>query len=116
MAKLNKIFITGGAGYVGSRLVPFFLKNNYEVCVYDTMYFGSDHLGKHQNLRIIEGDIRDTKKIANCCKYVYISKLLSRFIRQILVDILQRPFSNPVSRSDNPNTQQIYERYKDFTD
>ena len=43
MAKLNKIFITGGAGYVGSRLVPF-LKNNYEVCVYDTMYFGSDHL------------------------------------------------------------------------
>ena len=31
------------------------------------MYFGSDHLGKHQNLRIIEGDIRDTKKIANCC-------------------------------------------------
>ena len=67
MAKLNKIFITGGAGYVGSRLVPFFLKNNYEVCVYDTMYFGSDHLGEHQNLKIVEGDIRDTSKVANYC-------------------------------------------------
>ena len=36
MAKLKQIFITGGAGWL--RLVPFFLKNNYEVCVYDTMY------------------------------------------------------------------------------
>ena len=68
MTKLKKIFITGGAGYVGSRLVPFFLENNYEVCVYDTMYFGSDHLGQHENLKIIEGDIRDTKKVENHCK------------------------------------------------
>lgn len=68
MTKLNKIFITGGAGYVGSRLVPFFLQKNYEVCVYDTMYFGSDHLGQHKNLKIIEGDIRDTKKVETNCK------------------------------------------------
>ena len=68
MTNLKKIFITGGAGYVGSRLVPFLLNNNYEVCVYDTMYFGSDHLDQHQNLKIIEGDIRNTKKIENYCK------------------------------------------------
>ena len=68
MTKLKKIFITGGAGYVGSRLVPFFLEKNYEVCVYDTMYFGSDHLGQHKNLKIIDGDIRDIKKVETHCK------------------------------------------------
>ena len=68
MTKLKKIFITGGAGYVGSRLVPFFLEKNYEVCVYDTMYFGSDHLDQHKNLKIIKGDIRDTKKVETHCK------------------------------------------------
>ena len=64
----KKIFITGGAGYVGSRIVPFFLKNDYEVCVYDTMYFGSEHIKDHKNLSLIEGDIRDVKKIENSCK------------------------------------------------
>ncbi|MDA7636497.1 SDR family oxidoreductase [Candidatus Pelagibacter sp.] len=68
MSKLNKIFITGGAGYVGSRLVPFFLEKNYKVCVYDTMYFGSEHLKNHANLTLIKGDIRDTKKIEISCK------------------------------------------------
>ena len=39
----KKIFVTGGAGYVGSRLIPQLLKN-YEVTVFDIMYFGSDFL------------------------------------------------------------------------
>jgi nucleoside-diphosphate-sugar epimerase len=68
MVKLNKIFITGGAGYVGSRIVPFFLQNNYEVCVYDNMYFGSDHLKQHENLTLVKGDVRDTKKVEDHCK------------------------------------------------
>jgi len=68
MNKTKKIFITGGAGYVGSRLVPFFLQNNYEVCVYDTMYFGSDHLKHHEKLTLVKGDVRDTKKVENHCK------------------------------------------------
>jgi len=65
---MKKIFITGGAGYVGSRLVPYLLSENFEVCVYDTMYFGSDHLGKHKNLTIVEGDIRDTAKLKKSCE------------------------------------------------
>ena len=68
MAQPNKIFITGGAGYVGSRLVPFFLKNSYKVCVYDTMYFGSEHLKNHENLTLIKGDIRDVKEVEKNCK------------------------------------------------
>ena len=59
---LKKIFITGGAGYVGARLVNELLKKNYEITVYDIMYFGDDFLPKDdKNLKIIQGDIRDQK-------------------------------------------------------
>ena len=38
----NKIFITGGAGYVGSMLVPRLLKDGHSVTVIDLMWFGDD--------------------------------------------------------------------------
>ena len=37
---MKKIFITGGAGYVGSKLVPKLLKLGYEVTVLDLMIYG----------------------------------------------------------------------------
>ena len=58
---MKKVFITGGAGYVGAVLVPHLLKNDYFVTVLDLMIYGLDVLPKHTNLRIIKGDIRDTK-------------------------------------------------------
>jgi len=65
---MKKIFITGGAGYCGSRLVPFLLKKNFKVTVFDIMYFGKKFLPKHKNLKIIKGDIRDTKKLEKSCQ------------------------------------------------
>ena len=60
----NKIFITGGGGYCGSRLVPSLLKYGYQVTVYDLFYFGN-YLPKNSNkLKIINGDIRDIKKLS----------------------------------------------------
>lgn len=64
----KSIFITGGAGYVGSRLVPELLKEGYSVTVYDIMYFGHDFLPKSKNLKIIEGDIRNTSKLESACR------------------------------------------------
>ena len=58
----KKILITGGAGYVGSRLLLDLLEKNHKVKIYDTLYFGGEHLPKHKNFKVIKGDIRDIKK------------------------------------------------------
>ena len=64
---MKKIFITGGAGYVGSRMVPFFLEKGYNITVYDTLYFTKNFLPlDHKNLNVITGDIRDDQKILEC--------------------------------------------------
>ncbi len=56
---MKKIFITGGAGYVGAVLVPHLLKKGYTVTVLDLMIYGEDVLPSHTNLNIVKGDIRN---------------------------------------------------------
>ena len=61
----KKIFITGGAGYIGSHVVYELLKLNSELVVYDNFSNSSikslnrisNHLGK--DIKIIDGDILD---------------------------------------------------------
>ena len=64
----KKIFITGGAGYIGSLLVPFLLKKRHIVKVYDTLFFGSDFFEQNKDLTVVKGDIRDIQKLKNECK------------------------------------------------
>lgn len=63
----HKILITGGAGYVGTILVPQLLNAGHEITVYDTCYFGN-FLPEHPNLKLVKEDIRDTKKFSDACK------------------------------------------------
>lgn len=56
---MQKILVTGGAGYVGCVLVPKLLEKGYDVVVYDLMLFGDQGLPKDPRLKVIEGDLRD---------------------------------------------------------
>ena len=56
---MKNIFVTGGAGYVGSSLVPLLLKKGYCVTVFDLMIYGEKVLPIHEKLKIIRGDIRN---------------------------------------------------------
>ena len=55
----HNILITGGAGYVGSKLVPKLLKLNHSVTVLDLMMYGEDVLDKNERLKKVKGDIRN---------------------------------------------------------
>ncbi|MBF0630828.1 MAG: NAD(P)-dependent oxidoreductase [Magnetococcales bacterium] len=58
-----RVLVTGGCGYIGSRLVPALLAANHEVTVLDALIFGPSPLPAHPRLRLIEGDIRDTSLV-----------------------------------------------------
>ena len=61
---MNKILITGGAGYVGAALTPYLINKGYQVTVIDLMIYGDDVLIKNPNLKIIKADIRDEKMLS----------------------------------------------------
>ena len=59
--RLSRVLVTGGAGYVGSVLVPKLLAAGYHVNVLDLFLYGEDVLDSvkaNSNLRLIKGDLR----------------------------------------------------------
>ena len=63
----KKILITGGAGYIGSKLATKLLNNGYEVTVLDVLKFSSkslNHLFSNKKFYFIKGDVRN-KKLMN---------------------------------------------------
>ena len=61
---MQNVLVTGGAGYVGHVLTPRLLAEGYHVTVYDRLYFGC-RLPNDPNLRVVQGDIRDTAQLAD---------------------------------------------------
>jgi nucleoside-diphosphate-sugar epimerase len=64
---MKKIFITGGAGYVGTELSKHLLEKGYEVTVFDLFIYGQT-LEEHKNLKLIKGDIRNQELLRKCLK------------------------------------------------
>lgn len=63
--KFKNVLVTGGAGYVGTLLVPQLLARGHSVTVYDAMFFGCE-LAPQDRLKLVEGDIRDTARLKEC--------------------------------------------------
>lgn len=76
MAKrFKRVLVTGGAGYVGSNLVPKLLKSGYEVAVLDLFIYGDvfAELNGNPNLAQVKGDLRnpaDVRRALNGCDAV----------------------------------------------
>jgi len=55
------ILITGGAGYVGSVVIPQLIKDGHKIKCLDRFFFGKDYLSQDEfseNLELIQDDIR----------------------------------------------------------
>src|SRR5579884_725273 len=62
MGPTMRILVTGGAGYVGSTLVPMLLEQGHRVRVYDCLKFGGHGLlpcCPNRFFELIRGDIGD---------------------------------------------------------
>lgn len=68
-----RILVTGGAGYLGTVLVPELLKLGHKVTVLDTFMFGQNSLldcCAHANFEVVRGDARDEETLKTLLKNV----------------------------------------------
>jgi nucleoside-diphosphate-sugar epimerase len=67
----SNILVTGGAGYLGSVMVPELLKLGHKVTVLDTFMFGQNSLAEvcHlDNFNVVKGDARDKSLLKSLTK------------------------------------------------
>jgi nucleoside-diphosphate-sugar epimerase len=58
---MTSVLVTGGAGYLGSTLVPALLERGFAVTVVDNFMFGQDSLAAacyHPKFSVVRGDVR----------------------------------------------------------
>lgn len=70
---INHVLITGGAGYVGSAIVPLLLAEGVKVTVYDLFQNGVAPLQAYvsnKNLNLVKGDIRDAEALTQALESV----------------------------------------------
>lgn len=65
---MEKVLVTGGAGYIGSLLVPTLLDKGYKVSVIDNLFFNQTSLlslAHNANFEFILGDVLNKDLLAN---------------------------------------------------
>jgi nucleoside-diphosphate-sugar epimerase len=67
------VLVIGGAGYIGSALVPKLLARGHRVRVLDRLFYGLEPIREvinHPNLEIIKADFRQVDKLVECMQGV----------------------------------------------
>ena len=113
-----KIVITGGAGYIGSTVIPLLLQKGYRVHVVDNLFFGGTTLLPyfiHANFSFTNVDIRDqhalAKELAGADVVIHLAALvgypLCKKMPREAVEVNVDGTKN-VLRSVSPSTRLIY--------
>lgn len=71
--KIRKTLVIGGAGYIGSALLPKLLEKGYHVRVLDLLLYGTEPIEKwldHPHLEIMRADFRQIDKVVEAMKDV----------------------------------------------
>lgn len=72
-ARSGRVLVIGGAGYIGSALVPKLLDAGYRVRVLDIMMYGREPLDpvrNHPQLELLEGDFRHVDNVVRAMRDV----------------------------------------------
>ena len=77
---MQTILITGGAGFIGSNFIPFFLEANanYKVVNLDLLTYAGDL----QNLKGVEENFRYTFVKGDICDRSFVENLFRSFYRE----------------------------------
>lgn len=68
---MSKVLVTGGAGYIGSVLIPKLLESEHTVTVLDNFMYKQPslaHLVRNKGLEIVFGDVRDKELVSTLVK------------------------------------------------
>jgi len=71
--RIRKLLVIGGAGYIGSALLPKLLEKGYQVRLFDLLLYGTDpiqHLLDNPNLEIMRSDFRQVDKVTEAMRGV----------------------------------------------
>lgn len=66
------VLVVGGAGYLGSLLVPLLLEHGYRVRVFDSLLFGKESLRaveNHSRCEVICGDVRNIHAVVQAMRH-----------------------------------------------
>jgi nucleoside-diphosphate-sugar epimerase len=69
--RVENVLVIGGAGYIGSALLPKLLDRGYNVRLLDLLLYGTEpihDLLEHPNLEIIEADFRQVDKVVEAMR------------------------------------------------